>query len=128
MVPPGYDPTGRQKACGMAVTKEQVLACLQGIKSPEGIPLPDTGTLSDVVATDGKVFFSISVDAAQVKAWEAVRERAEKAVRALPGVQSALVALTAERKAGAPAAPTPPRPAPPRPPPPPPRRSRSGAA
>ena len=69
----------------MAVTKEQVLACLQGIKSPEGIPLPDTGTLSDVVATDGKVFFSISVDAAQVKAWEAVRERAEKAVRALTG-------------------------------------------
>ena len=112
MVPPGYDPTGRQKACGMAVTKEQVLACLQGIKSPEGIPLPDTGTLSDVVATDGKVFFSISVDAAQVKAWEAVRERAEKAVRALPDVQSALVALTAERKAGAPSARTPPGPAP----------------
>ena len=64
MVPPGNDPTARQKRCGMAVTKEQVLACLQGIKSPEGIPLPDTGTLSDVVATDGKVFFSISVDAA----------------------------------------------------------------
>jgi ATP-binding protein involved in chromosome partitioning len=96
----------------MAVTKEQVLACLQGINSPEGIPLPDTGTLSDVVATDGKVFFSISVDAAQVKAWEAVRERAEKAVRALPDVQSALVALTAERKAGAPSARTPPGPAP----------------
>jgi len=113
MVPPGYDPTGRQKACGMAVTKEQVLACLQGINSPEGIPLPDTGTLSDVVATDGKVFFSISVDAAQVKAWEAVRERAEKAVRALPDVQSALVALTAERKAGAPSARTPPGPTPP---------------
>jgi ATP-binding protein involved in chromosome partitioning len=114
MVPPVYDPTGRQKACGMAVTKEQVLACLQGINSPEGIPLPDTGTLSDVVATDGKVFFSISVDAAQVKAWEAVRERAEKAVRALPDVQSALVALTAERKAGAPSARAPPgaRPAP----------------
>jgi len=97
----------------MAVTKEQVLACLQGINSPEGIPLPDTGTLSDVVATDGKVFFSISVYAAQVKAWAAVRERAEKAVRALPDVQSALVALTAERKAGAPSARTPPGPAPP---------------
>jgi ATP-binding protein involved in chromosome partitioning len=95
----------------MAVTKEQVRACLQGINSPEGIPLPDTGTLSDVVATDGKVFFSISVDAAQVKAWEAVRERAEQAVRALPGVQSALVALTAERKAGAPSTRTPPGPA-----------------
>jgi ATP-binding protein involved in chromosome partitioning len=88
----------------MAVTKEQVLACLEGVKSPEGMPLPKTGTLSDVVAGDGKVFFSISVDAAQVKAWEVVRKHAEDAVRALPGVQSALVALTAERKAGAPSA------------------------
>ena len=85
----------------MAVTKEQVLASLEGVKSPEGIPLPKTGTLSEVVASDGKVFFSITVDAAEVKAWEAVRKRAEEAVRALPGVQSALVALTAERKAGA---------------------------
>jgi ATP-binding protein involved in chromosome partitioning len=91
----------------MAVNKEQVLACLEGVKSPEGVPLPKTGTLSDVVATDGKVFFSISVDAADVKAWEAVRKRAEEAVRALSGVQSALVALTAERKAGAPSARTP---------------------
>ena len=88
----------------MALTKEQVLACLEGVKSPGGIPLPKTGALSDVVAGDGKVFFSISVDAAEVKAWEAVRQRAEEAVRALPGVQSALVALTAERKAGAPSA------------------------
>jgi ATP-binding protein involved in chromosome partitioning len=91
----------------MAVTKEQVLASLNGVASPAGIPLPQTGTLSDVVAGDGKVFFSISVDAAEVKAWESVRKRAEEAVRALPGVQSALVALTAERRAGT---------APPRPP------------
>jgi ATP-binding protein involved in chromosome partitioning len=85
----------------MAVTKEQVLAALDGVPSPAGIPLPQTGTLSEVVAGDGKVFFSISVDAAEVKAWEGVRKRAEEVVRALPGVQSALVALTAERKAGA---------------------------
>ncbi|MEA2946321.1 MAG: ATP-binding protein involved in chromosome partitioning, partial [Alphaproteobacteria bacterium] len=85
----------------MAVTKEQVLAALNGVPSPAGIPLPQTGTLSEVVAGDGKVFFSISVDAAEVKAWEGVRKRAEEVVRALPGVQSALVALTAERKGGA---------------------------
>ena len=85
----------------MAVNKEQVLAGLEGITAPDGTPLPRTGTLSDVVAGDGKVFFSITVDAAQVKAWEPVRKRAEDAVRALPGVQSALVALTAERRAGA---------------------------
>jgi ATP-binding protein involved in chromosome partitioning len=85
----------------MAVTKEQVLASLRGVASPDGTPLPQTGTLSDVVAGDGKVFFSITVDAGEVKAWESVRKRAEEAVRALPGVQSALVALTAERRAGA---------------------------
>src|SRR5712692_8654110 len=84
----------------MAVTRDQVLAALEGVKSPQGTPLPKSGTLSDVVASDGKVFFSITVDAAEVKAWEPVRKRAEEAVRALAGVQSALVALTAERKAG----------------------------
>jgi ATP-binding protein involved in chromosome partitioning len=92
----------------MAVTREQVLAALAGVASPDGTPLPRTGTLSEVVANDGKVFFSITVDAAEVKAWEGVRKRAEEAVRALSGVNSALVALTAERKAGA----APARPAP----------------
>jgi len=90
-------------------TKEQVLAALEGVPSPDGTALPRTGSLSDVVAGDGKVFFSITVDAAEVKAWEAVRKRAEEAVRALPGVTSALVALTAERKAGAAATARPPQ-------------------
>ncbi len=85
----------------MSVSKEQVLAALEGVKSPDGMPLPRSGTLSEVVAGEGKVFFSITVDADAVQAWEAIRKRAEAAVRALPGVQSALVALTAERKAGA---------------------------
>ena len=57
----------------MALTKEQVLAVLEKVKSPDGIPLPKTGTLSEVVASDGKVFFSITVDDAHVKSWEPVR-------------------------------------------------------
>ena len=85
----------------MSVTKEEVLAALEAVKSPDGVALPRTGTLSEVVAGEGKVFFSITVDASTVKAWESVRKRAEDAVRALPGVRSALVALTAERKPGA---------------------------
>jgi len=84
----------------MAVTKEQILAALAKVPSPDGAALPDTRTLSDIVVTDGKVFFSITVDAAAVKAWEPVRKRAEEAVRAVAGVTSALVALTAERGAG----------------------------
>jgi ATP-binding protein involved in chromosome partitioning len=56
------------------------------------------------------VFFSITVDAAAVKQWESVRERAEEATRVVPGVTSVLVALTAERTGGASAAPPPRRP------------------
>jgi len=85
----------------MAVSNTEVLAGLEGVKSPEGIPLPKTGKLSDIVVSDGKVFFSITVDAAVVQSWEPVRKNAEAAVRAIPGVTSALVALTAERAGGA---------------------------
>ncbi len=85
----------------MPVTKDDVLASLNKVAGPDGTPLPRTGTLSEIVANDGKVFFSLTVDAAVVQAWEPVRKRAEEAVKAIPGVQSAMVALTAERKAGA---------------------------
>jgi ATP-binding protein involved in chromosome partitioning len=93
----------------MSTSKDDVLAALGNLASPEGVPLPATGKLSDVVVADGKVFFSITVDAGAVQAWEAIRERAQKAVAALPGVQSVMVALTAERAAGA-ARGAPPRP------------------
>jgi ATP-binding protein involved in chromosome partitioning len=89
----------------MAASKEQVLAALAKVPTPGGAALSDAGVLSDIVVSDGKVFFSIAVDAAAVKAWEPVRKAAEDAVRAVPGVQSALVALTAERSAGAARAP-----------------------
>jgi ATP-binding protein involved in chromosome partitioning len=96
----------------MPVTKDDVLVALGKVAAPDGTPLPKTGTLSDIVASDGKVFFSITVDAGVVQAWETVRKRAEEAVKAMPGVQSAMVALTAERKGGAAPAARPPQAAP----------------
>ena len=96
----------------MAVTKEAVLAGLDAVPSPEGTPLSRTGKLSDVVVSDGKVFFSITVDAAVVQAWEPVRKAAEAAVRAIPGVTSAMVALTGERAGQGRAAQSAPQPAP----------------
>ena len=95
----------------MSIAKQDVLAALGKIAGPEGAPLPSTGKLSDIVVADGKVFFSITVDAGAVEDWEAIRERAQKAVAALPGVQSVMVALTAERTGSAGSA----RTAPPRP-------------
>jgi ATP-binding protein involved in chromosome partitioning len=93
----------------MPVTKDDVLAALGKVAAPDGTPLPKTATLSDIVASDGKVFFSITVDAGVVQAWEPVRKRAEEAIKAMPGVQSVMVALTAERKGGAAPAARPPQ-------------------
>ena len=97
----------------MAVTADTVREQLKSIQGPDGKDLVASSKLSDIVVTDGKVFFSLTVDAAQAEAWEAVRKHAEAAVRAIPGVASVLVALTAERagRAGSP----PPRGAPARP-------------
>src|SRR3974390_635853 len=85
----------------MTIAKEDIVAARGKIASPDGVPLPATGKLSEIVVADGKVFFSITVDSGAVQAWESIRERAQKAVAALPGVSSVMVALTAERAAGA---------------------------
>src|SRR5215210_6216207 len=85
----------------MAVDKQTVLAALEKVTAPDGGALPVSGKLSEIVASDGKVFFSIAVDASVVQAWEPVRKRAEEAVKAIPGVTSVMIALTAERSGSA---------------------------
>ncbi|WP_426434476.1 Mrp/NBP35 family ATP-binding protein [Bradyrhizobium genosp. P] len=95
----------------MSVTQQQVLECLAKVMSPRGTALTNANVLSAITVTDGKVFFSINVDAAEARAWESVRAQAETAVRAIPGVSVAMIALTAERRAGGAAAAPPPRPA-----------------
>jgi ATP-binding protein involved in chromosome partitioning len=90
----------------VGVTAQQVRDALANVTSPRGAPLADAGVLSEIVVNDGKVFFSINVDAAEANAWEAVRAKADAAVRALPGVTSSMIALTAERKAGTAPAPS----------------------
>lgn len=88
----------------MSVTQQQVLDSLSRVASPRGVVLTNANVLSAISVTDGKVFFSINVDAAEARAWEDVRAQAEAAVRAIPGVTTAMIALTAERKPGSPSA------------------------
>ncbi len=83
----------------MSVTQQQVLDGLAKVMSPRGVALTNANVLSAIAVNDGKVFFSINVDAAEARAWESVRAAAEAAVRAIPGVTVAMIALTAERKA-----------------------------
>jgi ATP-binding protein involved in chromosome partitioning len=98
----------------VSVTQQQVLDGLAKVMSPRGVALTNANVLSAITVNDGKVFFSINVDAAEARAWESVRAAAEAAVRAIPGVTVAMIALTAERKAGSAAAsPPPPAAAPP---------------
>ena len=85
----------------MAVTADDVRAQLKTIKGPDGADLVSSGKLSEIAVTNGKVFLSLTVDANAVKQWEPVRKAAEDAVRAIPGISSALIALTAERAGGA---------------------------
>ncbi|MBC7581000.1 MAG: iron-sulfur cluster carrier protein ApbC [Tardiphaga sp.] len=84
----------------MSVSKQQVLDGLAKVNSPRGVPLLHANVLSEISVSDGKVLFSINVEASEARAWEGVRAQAEAAVRAIPGVTGAMVALTAERKAG----------------------------
>ena len=94
----------------MSVTQQQVLDSLARVATPRGVALSNANVLSAISVSDGKVFFSINVDAAEARAWESVRAQAEAAVRAIPGVGAAMIALTAERKPGSPAPPAAPAP------------------
>lgn len=87
------------------LSEDIVRSSLAKVRTPEGVALSVSPALSGVVVTSGKVYLSINIDPAQARAWEDVRIAAETAVKALPGVASALVTLTAERKMAPPAAP-----------------------
>ncbi|MDW6025255.1 Mrp/NBP35 family ATP-binding protein [Mesorhizobium sp. BAC0120] len=100
----------------MAITKEAVIEKLKTVRGPdlEG-DIVGLGMVSDIFIADAKVFFSITVPAARAQELEPLREAAERAVKSMPGVAGAVVALTAEKKGGGMEARVPPRPAAPQP-------------
>ncbi|PTM98412.1 iron-sulfur cluster carrier protein ApbC [Mycoplana dimorpha] len=90
----------------MDVSKDQVLEKLKTVRGPgmEG-NIVDLGLVSDVFISNDKVYFSITVPAERAKELEPMRAAAERVVRSIPGIAGAMVALTADKKAGAAAAP-----------------------
>ncbi|MFD0988191.1 Mrp/NBP35 family ATP-binding protein [Methyloligella solikamskensis] len=90
-----------------AVTKEQVLEALKRVPGPDGKgDIVEQGLLSEIVISAGKVYFSISVDPARAKALEGMRVDAEHIVKSMPGVEGAIVTLTADREPGSPPPPS----------------------
>jgi ATP-binding protein involved in chromosome partitioning len=82
------------------VSEQDVLQALQSVMGPDGrTPLPQTGAIAGVTVKEGKVFLSIRIEAQQAPMMENLRRAAEQAVRAIPGVTTTLVSLTAEKSA-----------------------------
>ncbi|MBA4205257.1 Mrp/NBP35 family ATP-binding protein [Pannonibacter phragmitetus] len=81
--------------------KAAVHQALSRIPGPDGTSdIVSLGLVSDVFVSDGRVAFSITVPAEKARQLEPLRQAAETAVKAVPGVEKAMVALTAERTSG----------------------------
>src|SRR3546814_5991016 len=89
-----------------SVSESQVLEALKGVVDPDRRQdIVSLGMVSGLVVKDGNVGFSIEVDPARGPALEPLRQAAEKAVDALPGVLSVTAVLTAHRSGPQPGAP-----------------------
>ena len=78
------------------ISKDSILRALKSVKGPTGQDIVALGILSEVVINKDKVYFALTVPQGEAKAYEPVRKAAEALVRALPGVASAMVTLTAD--------------------------------
>ncbi|MCC5976953.1 MAG: P-loop NTPase [Salinarimonas sp.] len=89
----------------------QARAALAAITLPDGGTLGDTTRLAAVSAREGRVTAMIAIAPEEAEAFAPVRDAAQAALEALPGIEKALVALTAEASTPAPEASAKPPPA-----------------
>lgn len=85
----------------MTISKPQVLDELRRIKGPDlKGNIVDLGLVSEILVKDDRVYFSITVPAAQAEELEPLRKAAETVVAKVPGVAGVTAVLTAEAPAG----------------------------
>ncbi|WP_128292852.1 iron-sulfur cluster carrier protein ApbC [Afifella aestuarii] len=83
------------------ITKDVVFDALRRVKGPDlESDIVTQKLVSDPVISNGKVIVSITVPAEAASHLEPLRQAAEKVLSDLPGVERAMVALTAERRPG----------------------------
>lgn len=81
-----------------AVTEDRVLEALRTVSDPDrGRDIVSLNMISGLSVREGHVLFAIEVDPERGAALEPVRQAAEKAVDAIPGVLSVTAMLTAHR-------------------------------
>jgi ATP-binding protein involved in chromosome partitioning len=71
-----------------APSKESIKEALRQIEAPGGGDIVSQGLLSEIVISSGKVYFSISIQPEQAKAFEPARQKAEALVKGMPGVKA----------------------------------------
>ncbi|MFN3614282.1 MAG: Mrp/NBP35 family ATP-binding protein [Rubrimonas sp.] len=84
----------------MTVTREHVLAALAAIQDPAGGgDIVSSGRVQGLAMRDGAVGLALEVRPDETERMEPVRQAAQRAVGALPGVQTATVVMTAHNDA-----------------------------
>jgi ATP-binding protein involved in chromosome partitioning len=81
------------------VTDDTVRDALSGLSLPDGMPLLASGRIVGLGLTGGRVNLSIQTTPAEAPSLASLRDAAEARLRALPGITSAFVVLTAETPA-----------------------------
>jgi ATP-binding protein involved in chromosome partitioning len=85
------------------VTQDDVLSVLKRIAAPDGRGnVVSAGLVSDIAIQGSTVMFALMTTPQHARTMENLRGAVEKAVLAIPGVEKAMVALTAERAPGQP--------------------------
>jgi ATP-binding protein involved in chromosome partitioning len=88
------------------VTQDDVLSVLKRIAAPDGRGnVVSAGLVSDIAIQGGTVMFALTTTPQHARTMENLRGAIEKAVLAIPGIEKAMVALTAERAPGQPGQP-----------------------
>ena len=91
------------------VERSAVLLALNAITDPRsGKGLVEAGLVQGLIASGDRAGFMLEVAPEDAQAYAPVRDQAEAALKALPGVARAQVVLTADRSAGAAEPPVPP--------------------
>jgi ATP-binding protein involved in chromosome partitioning len=86
------------------VSQDDVLSVLKRIAAPDGRGnVVSAGLVSDIAIQGGTVMFALTTSPQYARSMESLRGAVEKAVLAIPGVEKAMVALTAEKAPGQPA-------------------------
>ena len=86
----------------MTTSLDDARAALDQIADPvSGRGLVAAGLVQGLVVRDGRAGFMLEVPASQAARYAPIREAAEKALAALPGIETAQVVLTAQAAEGA---------------------------